>query len=210
MVLIQLECNHFAAKKAVAWHERDTILTRKGQLLRDQAFLNIHIWNYQYIVQENNDHWNIQVGEKKGGNVQLHTVVIKKEAGTHGSRFGTCTFGSAKVLGVPCEHMVVVVKLGRIPDLTEENVMPYWWTIAQMRLQYPQVLDYVAGMDMSILKEMGPPDHSLYYCPNISGPKKTGCPKNGNRIRGAIEGSGRGHDGHCCGRGGGGRRSGHG
>ena len=64
------------------------------------------------------------MGKNKGGNVQLHTVVIKKESGTHGSMFGTCTCGSAKVMGVTCEHMVVVVKLGRIPDLKEENIMP--------------------------------------------------------------------------------------
>ena len=153
-----------------------------------------------------------------------NAVEIMKVPGTHGSRFGTCTCGRPKVLGVPCAHMVIAVRMGRIPLLNEENIMPYWWTVAQMKLQYPSNLDFMVGMDMSVLKNMGALSLSLYYCPDIAGPRKMGRPKKDKSMVGALEtagrgrgggaGGGHGSGGRCGGRGGGsggrGGTSGHG
>jgi hypothetical protein len=90
--------------------------------------------------------------------------------------------------------MVIAVKTGRVPQLNEENVMPYWWCTQQMRLQYPRLSELRGDMDMSMLKNMGMPSPHLYYCPEISGPNKTGRPKNASRIVGVLETAG-------CGRG---------
>lgn len=191
MILMDLASMRYGNKKAVAWQDRNSILTTKGEEKCKEAFNNIHLRNYRFAVQEMNDRWVIQVGERSGsGNARMHSVEIAKQAGMHGSRFGTCTCGRPKVIGAPCVHMVVAVKLGRVPDLTEENVMPYWWMTAQMRLQFPKELNFVTGMDMGVLKDMGPPTATLYYCPEISAPNKTGRPKNDKRIISALEASG--------------------
>ncbi len=71
----------------------------------------------------------------------------------------------------------------------------------QMKLQFPQELNFVTGMDMGVLKDMGPPTVTLYYCLEISAPNKTGRPKNDKRILSALEvtssrqGRGRGRGG---------------
>ena len=139
----------------------------KGQQKREEAFENEYVRNYHFQVQELDDHWLIKVRNEK-----VHTVVIMKEPGTHGSRFGTCTCGAHKVLGVLCEHMVAVVKIGQVPDLTEENVMPYWRTVTQMRMQFRQDLNLHVGMDMDTLKNMGHPCPNLYYCPDFQNLRK--------------------------------------
>jgi hypothetical protein len=159
---------------SVAWHECPTVLTRKGCKKQDKCFRNIHLHNYQFLVQEMNDWWIVTVVEKSGEVLLPSSVVITKDAGTHRSWFGTCTCGRQKVMGAPCEHMVIAVKMGRIAQLTDDNIMPYCWTTVQMRLQYPQELDFVAGMNMIILKNMGTPSPSQYYFPDIAGPRKTG------------------------------------
>ncbi len=46
-----------------------------------------------------------------------------------GSHFGGCTCGKANTEGVPCHHMVAVVKSGRVKTLTPNNCMLKWWTI---------------------------------------------------------------------------------
>ena len=118
IILMDLASVRYKNKKKVAWMDRD-------KQKREEAFKNVYVHNYCFQVQELDDHWLIQVR-----NVKEHTVVIMKEPGTHRSRFGTCTYGTHKVLGALCEHMVAAVKIGQVPDWTEENVMPYWWTVA--------------------------------------------------------------------------------
>ncbi len=62
---------------------------------------------------------------------------------------------------------------------------------------------------MSVLKNMGAPSPSLYYCPDIAGPRKTGRPKKDKRVVGALETAGRGRGGSTgVGRGGGRGRNG--
>ena len=192
MIMIKLAATRFENKKAVAWLERDTILTRKGLEIKNECFRNIHLRNYQYQVQEMNDWWMFTVTDRSGDEAMQYIVKISKDAGTHGSRFGSCTCGRPKLLGVPCAHMVIAVKTGRVQQLKEENVMPYWWHTQQMRLQYPRLLEFVGDMDMSMLKNMGMPSPHLYYCPEIAGARKTGRPKNASRIVGVLEAAGRG------------------
>ena len=122
MILLKLAATRYKNKKAVAWVEpRTSILTRKGIEKRDECFRNIHLRNYRYEVQETNDRWMITTTERVNDKTIQNVVEIMKVPGTHGSRFGTCTCGRPKVLGVPCAHMVIAVRMGRIPLLNEEN-----------------------------------------------------------------------------------------
>jgi hypothetical protein len=40
--------------------------------------------------------------------------------------FGGCSCGVPYTDGVPCHHMVAVVKSSRIEGLMASNAMPYW------------------------------------------------------------------------------------
>ncbi len=40
--------------------------------------------------------------------------------------------------GIPCRHMVAVVKSCCIEGLTQVNGMPSWWMTAHWRKQYPE------------------------------------------------------------------------
>jgi hypothetical protein len=59
-----------------------------------------------------------------------------KEANS-GSMFGGCTCGRLYTDGIPCHHMVAVVKLSRLDGLTATNSMPVWWTTECWHNQYP-------------------------------------------------------------------------
>ncbi len=82
------------------------------------------------------------------------------------------------------------------------------------RLQFPQELNFVAGMDIGVLTNpMCPLTLMLYYCLKISGSNKTGRPMNDKQMPSALEvaagrrGRGHGHGGRVGGRG---RAGGHG
>ena len=191
MLLLKLVSRRYENKKAIAWNEGWTsMLTRKGMEKCNECFENVHLRNFRYEVQETIDSWVVTVSERIKTDIVQSIVQIMKEPGTHGSRFGTCTCGRPRVLGVPCHHMVIAVKCGRIPNLTKENVMPFWWMMSQFRLQYPRGLNLEAGMDMNLLKRKGPPTTTLHYCPDIAGKKKTGRLTNNQRIAGVLEGRG--------------------
>ena len=66
-----------------------------------------------------------------------------------GSMFGGCTCGEPLTAGVPCHHMVAVVKSYRILGLNESNAMPKWWTTEMWRLQYPQEGNALCDMHQS-------------------------------------------------------------
>jgi hypothetical protein len=134
-----------------------------------------------------NDKWVIVVTDRLDDEVRQYYVQIRKEVGMHGLQFGSCICRRQKVLGAPCSHMVIAVKTGIVPELSEENIMPYWSYTKQFRLQYPQECVFKAGMNMTLLKNMGLSSPSLYYCPDFAGPVKTGRPKNNARIVGILE-----------------------
>jgi hypothetical protein len=43
--------------------------------------------------------------------------------------FGGCSCGIPYTDGIPCHHMVAVVRSSRIEGLTATNSMPVWWTM---------------------------------------------------------------------------------
>ena len=44
------------------------------------------------------------------------------------SVFGGCTCGAPNVNGIPCHHMIAVVKSSRPEGLTATNAMASWWS----------------------------------------------------------------------------------
>ena len=70
-----------------------------------------------------------------------------------GSLFGGCSCGGPLTGGVPCHHMVAVVKSSQITGLNETNAMPKWWTTAMWRMQFPQEGTVSCDFDMNTLRE---------------------------------------------------------
>lgn len=121
----------------MAWKEDGSILTVKGREKRDEVFEMVTHRSHQVNnVEETVDYWKCSV--TKQGRTGIYTVIVPKTPGTHGSYFGSCTCGSQKVMGLPCEHMAALVRSGELGVLNEDNIMPYWWTKAQLQMQYPQ------------------------------------------------------------------------
>jgi hypothetical protein len=69
------------------------------------------------------------------------------------------------------------------------NAMPYWWTTAYWKTQFPKDASSSASLDMDYLKSKhGMGDSSIHYCPNFAGPRKKGRRKNtSKRAKGVLE-----------------------
>ena len=105
-----------------------------------------------------------------------------------GSVFGGCSYGIPCMDGLPCHHMVAVVKSSQIKGLNPTNAMPYWWKTECWRSQYP--LDTYVTCDFDIKALRGAPDdRAMRDCPPYSTARKTGCPKIDKRIKGPLEGN---------------------
>jgi len=104
-----------------------------------------------------------------------------------GFHFGGCSCGIPNVDALPCHHMVAVVKSGRINGLTQNNVMPKWWTTEMWRKQYPQELQCLNDFSLECIKKTVPPDLTMRYCPPFVAPNKAGRPKEGKRIKSCLE-----------------------
>ncbi len=100
-----------------------------------------------------------------------------------GSVFGGFSCGSPNTDGLPCQHIVSVVKSSRIEGLTPVpvNFMPQWWMILHWRKQYPSHSALSCNFNMMSLR-MTSPNTSLKYCPPYIAPNKSGCPKMNKRI----------------------------
>ena len=132
-MLIEMERSRFIKKQKTAWSS-DEILRVKGRVKMQDCFESINAGNYEISKVEFADYTLFTV--KKPGKRVVDAKVKIPNVSTRGSRFGTCTCGGPKVLGLPCEHIAAVVKFG-VLGVTTTNIMPYWWTIEEMRIQYP-------------------------------------------------------------------------
>ena len=188
MVLLKLESGRFNRKKEIAWGS-DEILTPKGKEKREEVMKDVHLRDFIIETEENEDHVRCRVKKNSATHMWRTTTFPLEEV--NGSRFGTCTCGSPRMMGVPCVHMVVALKSGSVVGLNENNFMPTWWMISQMRLQYPLDMMLKADMDMASLKAEGVPDQHIRYCPPGAAPRKSGRPKGDGRLKGALERNGK-------------------
>jgi hypothetical protein len=187
LLLIEMERKRFISKQELAW-QSDNILTGKGRTLMKEVFEEISVADYEISEVDYADYTLFTV-KKSGtnspdGKVKIPNLPFK------GSRFGTCSCGAPKVLGIPCEHMAAVVQAG-YDNLTQTNNMPFWWTMAQLHVQYPMTDSSPERITLEYVINSGIADLNLRYCPSLAAAQKTGRPKKGKRIKRAAEKNGK-------------------
>ena len=180
LVLIKKESMRFHraqsdAHKREVWSEEKP-LTPRGMSVMEDLFKKCDPSIYHIQLTKTPSH-HCFVILKKSAAMREYKVEIPKEGLVHGSRFGTCTCGFPTKEGLPCDHMVFIVKVGLIPNLTRVQIMLFWYTRAQWRLQYPQ--DAVCRADVTLvsIKKSGRKDLLVSYCPSWVAPRKKGRPK---------------------------------
>jgi hypothetical protein len=95
-----------------------------------------------------------------------YTVCIPTKD-TVGFRFGLCTFGKPMKDGVPCKHMVAIVKASKIEGLRQIQIMPYWLTSAHWRVQYTADVNCRTDVLMNAIKATSNPEDDLCYLLDI-------------------------------------------
>jgi hypothetical protein len=129
--------------------------------------------------------WECRVTRNRPGNNESNCFFLKVPNG--GSTFGGCSCGSLYTDGIPCHHMVAVVKSSRIEGLTATNFMPVWWTTERWCNQYPADTNETCHFGMDTLR-LTPEDAAMRYCPPYAAPRKAGCQKNNKRMKSPLEG----------------------
>jgi hypothetical protein len=184
ILILKLEGKRFDMFKQEAWTRDDQVLTERGLALMEEAFKDVDVRNYQMNVMPEETCHRCTVSRTATNN--QYTVTIPMVEDSYGSRFGTCTCGKPKKDGVPCQHMVTVVKAMAIDGLSRVKIMPYWWTTALWREQY--AADEYCRTDVSLdsTKATYHPDDKLRYCPEYMVAKK-GRPKTNARKKSVVD-----------------------
>jgi hypothetical protein len=123
--------------------------------------------HYQHIV-EADDKWDCRVTRAGKGYSDRKCFFVKELE--QGLAFSGCSCGIPYTDGIPCHHMVAVVKSSQIEGLMPTNAMSYWWSSECWRNQYPIDSSITCDFDMETLHNV------QVYC----GPQYTG--RQGNEI----------------------------
>ena len=102
------------------------------------------------------------------------------------SVFGGCSCGVPKMHGIPCHHMVAVVKSHCIEGLNPVNAMLPWWMTAHWRKQYPQGTEVNWDVDIQTLRNASG-DTTFKNCPPYTAPNKAGGPKKNKWQKSSLE-----------------------
>ncbi len=129
--------------------------------------------------------WECRVTRNGQGNNKRNCFFLKDPNG--GSTFGGCSSSGPYTDGIPCHHLVAVVKSSRIDSLNATNSMPVWWTTECWRHQYLSDTNETCHFDMDTLRET-PKDAAMWYCPPYAAPRKAGRPKYNKRMKSPLEG----------------------
>jgi hypothetical protein len=184
ILLLHLEDKRYKGHVETAWG-RDDELTSYGSNLIGEAFKKVNLRDYSITVHLSEGDHICRVQRLVSTNQYTCAIPMFEHEDSY---FGTCTCGVPKVDGVPCVHMIAVVKSNRIEGLNESNIMPYWYKTSHWRKQYPEGTNVCAGnITLAILRETHRPQKDYKLCPGISGPKKSGRPKKLLRLKSAIE-----------------------
>ena len=184
ILLLKLESERFTKQQTAAW-THDGYFTPRGQKMFDEIAATSTA-DYRVSIENDED---FHIGKVKlpiNNKSPERTVKIPK-VNVNNLLFGTCSCGVPQVDSVPCIHMMAVAKSGRVNGLAVEDLMPWWWTTRQWRLQLPKELVVMSTVSMSGLKENFEPDMKLKYCPDWTAGRKAGRPKKGSRIPSAVE-----------------------
>jgi hypothetical protein len=158
-------------------------LTPHGKKLNEDAFKDVNHHEYKIHINALGNQWHCCV--QRVSSTNQYQCYFKAEE-EEGSAFVGCSCGRPKTHGIPCVHMVAVVKSCRIDRLNPINAMPPWWMTAFWHKQYPQGADVICNFDIQMLKN-ALHDTTWRYCPPYTAPNKAGCPKKNKRLKSAIE-----------------------
>jgi hypothetical protein len=148
-LLLSLSSKRYHEKKEMAWKWQGH-LTPYGETLKDAAFENINFQHYSINITEEERMWDCRVTRNGQGHTKMNCFFLKKPNG--GSTFGGCSCGIPYTDGIPCLHMVAVVKSSRIEGLTATNSMPVWGTSECWHNQYPADTNETCHFDMEALR----------------------------------------------------------
>ena len=171
LLLIDMMNDQFERNREKAWKCK-TLLTPHGEKLRDDIFAKVDYTKYSMAVCSGEGRVTVKIN--RIGNVERQCFFLTNEC--LGSVFGGCSCGAPNVHGIPCHHMIAVVKSNRVEGLNPTNCMPCWYTTAMWRRQYPKDLNY-STVTMNTLTSNHTPNTSSRYCPPYAAPRKAGRPK---------------------------------
>ena len=93
-------------------------LTPKGMGLMKDAFQDVNIREFKLNMQKDMASPTYNVPVSKNTNGAREFLVTLPKVSLNGSHFGTCTCEVPAKEGVPCKHMVLIVKSSVITVLT--------------------------------------------------------------------------------------------
>ncbi len=111
ILLIKLEGEHFNWHKRKAWERDNQLLMELGLELTEEAFADVEIRDYMINITKGKTVHKCTVSRMKSMSVYSVTIPTKD---TMGSRFGSCARRKPTKDGVPCKHMVAIVKASKI------------------------------------------------------------------------------------------------
>ncbi len=181
IILLQLESKHYNEYKAKAW-KWDEVLTPHGKKLSEDVFKDIDYHEYEIHINAQGYQWLCCV-QRLASTIQYQCYF--KAVEEEGLAFRGCSCGRPKMHGIPCVHMVAVVRFCCIEGLNPVNAIPPWWMTAHWRKQYPQGADLNCDFDIQMLKHASQ-DTTWRYCPPYTALMKAGRQKK-KKLKLAIE-----------------------
>jgi hypothetical protein len=183
LLLIEMMTDQFQRNRDLAW-KCTTLLTPHGVKLRDDIFALVDYTKYNISVSSGEDRVTVKIS--RIGNIERECFFLNEEI--MGSVFGGCTCGAPNVQGIPCHHMIAVVKSNRVEGLNPTNAMPCWYTTEMWRRQYPKNQNY-STISMNTLTSNHTPITTSKYCPPYAAPRKSGRPRGSSkRCKSPLEG----------------------
>jgi hypothetical protein len=181
---LKLEGEHFNWHKQKAWERDNQLLMELGLELMEEAFADVDIRDYMITITKGKTVHKCTVSRMKSTSECTVTIPTKD---TMGSRFGSCTCGKPTKDGVPCTHMVAIVKASKIEGLSQIQIMPYWLTSAHWRAQYAADVHCRTDVSMNAVKTTSNPEDDLRYCPAWTAGNKKGQPKKNIHQKSVID-----------------------
>jgi hypothetical protein len=184
ILLIKLEGERFNWYKQKAWERDNQLLTERGLELMEEAFADVDISEFWINVKKEETLHKCTVSRMKSTSEFTVTIPMKD---TMGSRFGSCTCGKPTKDGVPCKHMVAIVKVSKIEGLNQIQIMPYWLTSAHWQAQYAADVYCRTDVSMNAVKATSNPVDNLRYSPAWTAGNKKGRPKKNIHQKSVID-----------------------
>ena len=143
--------------------------------MRD-AFENVDPRDYKMTRHEDQLNFEITVRKNITG-AKDFLVTLRKEKHL-GSHFGTCTCGVPSKEGVPCKHMVGIVKSTMFEGMKRTDIMPYFWSTDHWKRQYNLASQHNTEIaEITTVKKACVKNEFLRYCPDWAVGAKKGRKK---------------------------------